>query len=310
MSRLYALDVGGSHLGCALVERGAIVARQTIPVPDARSWVALTPAIEAAFVRMGGGADGLAIAFPALVDPLGPRVLSTPRGKYEDAVGFDFVRWARARLGVEVRLELDGRMSLLGERHAGALIGVDDAVLLAIGTGIGTAALIGGALVRGRSGQASVLGGHVTVSLDGPLCICGNIGCAEAEASTWALPRLAAELGEAGAALRAAPVLDFETVFREARGGDTGAIRVRDHCLHVWSVAALTMVHAFDPAVVLVTGGVLRAADEILPAIRAHIARHGWIARGAPQVVAGTLGSDAALLGAEALFAQPLAIAA
>lgn len=308
MSRLYALDVGGSHLGCALVERGAIVARQTISVPDARSWVALTPAIEAAFARMGGGADGLAIAFPALVDPLGPRVLSTPRGKYEDAVGFDFAAWAHARLGVEVRIELDGRMALLGERHAGALIGVDDAVLLALGTGIGTAALIGGALVRGRSGQASVLGGHVTVSLDGPLCICGNIGCAEAEASTWALPRLAEQFD--ARSLRAAPVLDFETVFREARGGDTGAIRVRDHCLHVWSVAALTMVHAFDPAVVLVTGGVLRAADEILPAIRAHIARHGWIASGAPQVVAGTLGSDAALLGAEALFAQPLAIAA
>ena len=308
--RLYALDVGGSHIACALVEDGVILARETIPVMDARSWTALTPAIEAAFARLGRGGEALAIAFPALIDPATHRVTSTPKGKYEDAVGFDFVGWGRARLGVEVRLELDGRMALLGERHAGALVGVDDAVLLALGTGIGTAAIVGGQLVRGRSGQASVLGGHTTVALDGPLCICGNIGCAEALASTWALPRLVAELGAAGAALAAEPVPGFGAVFRLARGGDPGAVRLRDHCLNVWSVAALTMVHAYDPAVVLVTGGVLAAADEILPALRAHIARHGWIGAGAPHVLGGTLGSDAALLGAEALFGDRIARAA
>ena len=307
---LYALDVGGSHIACAVVGNGAVLARETIPVTDARSWTALTPAIEAAFARLGHGAEGLAIAFPALIDPATQRVTSTPRDKYEDAVGFDFAAWGRARLGVEVRLELDGRMALLGERHAGALVGIDDAVLIALGTGIGTAAIVGGALVRGRSGQASVLGGHTTVSLDGPICICGNIGCAEALASTWALPRLVAELGSAGAALAAEPVFGFEPLFRLAHGGDPGAVRLRDNCLRVWSIAALNMIHAYDPSVVLVTGGVLAAADEILPAVRARIARHGWVARGAPDVRAGMLGPNAALLGAEPLFGARPAIAA
>ena len=301
MSYLYAMDVGGSHLACALIEGGRIVARAERAVTDRRSFVALLPWIEEAFKAFGrSGVEKLAIAFPALIDPNAPSVLSTPKGKYEDAVGFDFAAWGRTHLDVEVRLELDGRMALLGERHAGALVGVDDAVLVALGTGIGTAAIIGGQLVRGRGGQASVLGGHTTLTLDGPLCICGNIGCAEAEASTWALPRLAARFN--AEALAAAPVLDFATTFRLAAAGDAGASRVRDHCLYVWSVTALNMVNAYDPAVVLVTGGVLAAAAHILPAIRVHIARHGWTSGGAPDVRAGILGADAALLGGEALW--------
>ena len=193
-------------------------------------------------------------------------------------------------------------MALLGERHAGALVGSDDAALLVLGTGIGTAAMIGGTLLRGRHFQAGCLGGHLSIGLDGAPCICGGVGCIEAEASTWALPRLVAAIGTDASALAGEPELDFEAVFRVARGGDPAAVAVRDHCVALWSVAVINLIHAYDPEIVLVTGGILAAVDDILPAMREHIRRYAWTPWGEPRLVVGSLGTNAALLGALPLW--------
>ena len=275
-------------------------ARRDIAVADPASWQAVVPAVEAAIAACGP-APRLAVAFPALVDARARRVVSTPRGKYVDAVDFDFGAWG-ARLGVDLRLDTDGRLALLGERAAGALQGVDDAVMLTIGTGIGSAVLSGGVLLRGR-GAAGVLAGHLSHAVGGPQCICGSVGCTEAYASGWALPALAAgHPGFGASALRHAAALDFATLFRLADAGDGLAATLRTQVIDHWSVAVLNAVHAYDPAVVVLGGGALAAAASILPPIRQFVDTHAW-RHGAPvAIVAATCGSDAALLGAPLLW--------
>ena len=305
MTRLYAIDVGGSHVACAIVENDRVLAREGFAIVTGAALGATLPRIEAILLGLAdqaGAAEGLTIAFPAIVDPGRGRVLATPAGKFEDAVDIDFSAWSAARLGVAMRIELDARMALLGERYAGALAGSDDAALLTLGTGIGTAAMIGGTLLRGRHFQAGCLGGHLSLGIDGAPCICGGVGCIEAEASTWALSRLAAAIGIADSALAREPALDFEAVFRLARTSDPAAIGLRDHCVALWSVAVVNLIHAYDPEVVLVTGGVLAAVDDILPPMREHVRRHSWTPWGQPRLTVGSLGADAALLGAVPLW--------
>jgi len=148
--------------------------------------------------------------------------------------------------------------------------------------------VIDGRVVRGRSGHAGILGGHVTVDLDGPVCQCGNVGCAEAVASTWALARDAAS-----GAIKLGPELT-------GRLADRGTIGIRDlietrdeaepaaildRYLRTWAAAIVAQCHAFDPEVVIVTGGVMRSADLLLPALRERVHADLWSSSFRPPFV-------------------------
>ena len=309
MVKALAVDLGGSHAACALVADREIVAVETVPLESARGLGGALPSIAAALERAASGVGvpvtacaGLAFGFCGLVDSDAGRVLST-NAKYDDAPGLDLPAWCRESLGLPLRIENDARLALLGERHAGAARGTDDAVMMTLGTGIGGVAMIGGRLLRGRHFQAGVLGGHLVADFEGRPCTCGGVGCVEAEASTWALPGLCREApGFAASALARRERLDFEGLFDCAAEGDAVAVAVRDRCLGVWAAGAVAMVHAWDPEVLLVGGGVMRSAAAVLPAIEARVHRHAWTPWGKVSVRAAALGERAALLGAVPLL--------
>jgi len=214
------------------------------------------------------------------------------------------VEWCEETIGAPLHIENDARLALLGERHAGAARGVDDVVMMTLGTGVGGVAMIDGRLLQGRHGQAGLLGGHLGATIDGRPCTCGSRGCVEAEASTWALPEICRGwAGFAQSALSRARCLDFETLFSRATDGDRMARGIPDRCLRVWGAGAVSMVHAWDPELVVIGGGVMRGAGEVLPFVREHVRRHAWTPWGQVTVRAAELGEQAALLGAVPLVA-------
>jgi glucokinase len=304
-----AVDLGGSHAACAVVADREVAAFETVSLEPAGGLAGALPSIAAALERAASRAGvavsecaGLAFGFCGLVDSDAGRVLST-NGKYDDAPGLDLPAWCRESLGLPFRIENDARLALLGERHAGAARGTDDAVMMTLGTGIGGVAMIGGRLLRGKHFQAGVLGGHLVADFEGRPCTCGGVGCVEAEASTWALPGLCREApGFAASALARRERLDFEGLFQCAAEGDAVAVAVRDRCLGVWAAGAVAMVHAWDPEVLVVGGGVMRSAAAVLPAIEARVHRHAWTPWGKVAVRAAALGEQAALLGAVPLL--------
>ena len=135
------------------------------------------------------------------------------------------------------------------------------------------------------------------------MCSCGNIGCVEAEASTWALPLLCAEHpGYHASPLSAISAIGFEELFFFANTGDGCSIDIRDHCLKVWAAAAVSYVHAYDPELIVFGGGVLSVADQIIPPIRAYIDAHAWTPWGKVKIRSAALGNEASLLSAAPLF--------
>jgi glucokinase len=300
-----AVDLGGSHAACAVVDEARVLARRSVSLEAARGLAGALPLLADALLAAASaagvapeGCAGLALGFCGLVDPVAGRVLST-NAKYDDAPSLDLAGWCREALGLPFRIENDARLALLGERAAGAARGFDDVVVMTLGTGIGGVAMIEGRLLRGRHLQAGVLGGHLVAAFDGRRCTCGARGCVEAEASTWALPEIVRAIpGFEQSALARAARLDFEAVFASAAAGDAVAVAARDRCLEVWAAGAVAMVHAWDPEVLVVGGGVMRRAGEVLPAIEARVHGHAWTPWGKVGVRAAALGEDAALLGA------------
>src|SRR5207237_817236 len=79
------------------------------------------------------------------------------------------------RLDLPVRVENDATSAAWAERQVGAARGLDDVVLVTLGTGIGGGVVAGGVLQRGAHGFAGEVG-HMVVDPDGPECPCGKRG--------------------------------------------------------------------------------------------------------------------------------------
>jgi glucokinase len=304
-------DIGGTRIKLALMRDQSVLTQRTLTAHSNQGLAPQLPRIAEAFHSMSREARiarsdwaALAAAFPSLIDPKTDRVV-TSYGKYEDAPRIDLAHWAREALGVPVWVENDARMALLGEWQAGAGRGCDDLVIVTLGTGLGTAALTEGQLVRGKHGQAGVLGGHLTVRQGGRPCVCGNRGCAEAEASTSVLKAIATELSDYSvSALRFADVIDYAAVFRLAREGDPCAVTLRTHAIEIWSSLIVNLIHAYDPERVIVSGGIMAGAIDFFADLQRSVLACVHTPWGQVSIVPGRLGDAAALFGGEYLIRQ------
>jgi glucokinase len=306
-----SLDMGGSHIGCAVVRDRKIMAHTSIATTAAHGLAPLLPEIRSTLNALlressvtAADCSGVAIGFPGIVDFRTATIHSTLK-KYEDAVHLDLAAWCRNAFDLPLRMENDARMALLGEQYAGSARGHEDVIMMTLGTGIGGAAMIHGHLLRGKHAQAGCLGGHLPVDFNGRECACGNIGCAEAEASGWSMPLVAREWpGFSASSLSDIPHLGFKQLFEHADHGDTVAQAVLDRCLKVWGSNAVANIHAYDPDVVIIGGGAIKSGDRIIASVQSYVDAHVWTGGIRPQVRAAQLGNLAGLLGAIPLISE------
>jgi glucokinase len=195
------------------------------------------------------------------------------------------------RLGTTVVLENDANAAALGEKWIGAGKGVDDLVLLTLGTGIGGGIIAGGRVLHGHVGMAGEIG-HITVVPDGNPCGCGNRGCLEKHASATAISGMAKVIG-LGADLTS------EQVYNLAVAGDEKAKRIFEAMGRYLGVALATLVNIFNFPLYLLSGGPLPAWDFFAPAMldearwRSFTFRHTET-----KVEKAILGNEAGLFGA------------
>jgi glucokinase len=308
--KVLAIDFGGTHAACGLVEDRTLLASETFDANRA-SLASVLPTVAATFQKLVQRESlalqdfsGIAAGFAGIVDSRIGRIVGT-NAKYEDGPQIDLNAWSLQALGLPMRIENDARMALLGEAFAGAANGFTDVVMMTLGTGIGGVAMIEGKLLRGKHAQAGCLGGHIPVLFTGRTCTCGAIGCAEAEASGWSLPLVVKDWpGIAQSALAKYSNIGFKELFEESARGDGIAVAIRDRCLNVWAVDAVGLVHAYDPEIILIGGGVMKSAKVIIPYVEQYVHKHAWTPWGKVQVRAAALGNNAGLLGAVPLFSE------
>jgi glucokinase len=269
------IDFGGSEIKLGVLDRGAPVAAATVPTGAGDLEAAAAAATELiAASPVPPLAAGIAV--PGVVDRAAGRLVKA-HDKHPRLDGFDLVAWARTAFGLPAVIENDARAALVGETAAGSAAGARDAVLMTLGTGIGTAALMDGAVLRGAHDHAGILGGHLTVDLDAPPCNCGNVGCAESIAGAWALRRDLAARGDA--------VTDVEEMLAAAESGDAAATTLRDRAVRAWGATAVSLCHAYDPDVVILSGGIMRAGSAVASPIEAYVAAHLWTSSHRPSFV-------------------------
>ena len=176
------VDVGGTRIKAGLVdEHGTVVHaarhdtpdRTTLPrvVEDAivhavTELLARPEAVERGVAGVGIGAAGFVAADRGTV-VFAPH-LSWRNEPLQDKVA--------ARLGVPVVVDNDANAAAWAEHRFGAAREESHLLMVTLGTGIGGAVLVDGALQRGRNGLAGEFG-HMVVVPEGRRCECGNRGC-------------------------------------------------------------------------------------------------------------------------------------
>lgn len=297
-------DLGGTRLKIGVVEDGVLREGRTIKSRSDAPLSKHLPEILNVFQSLLTKLDkqfsdcaGVGFGFPSLVDTRLNRIKCNS-GKFPDATNLDLNTWCESEMGLPFIIENDARASAIGEWQYGAARGCTGVVMLTLGTGIGSGVIERNAPLRGVHGQAGNYCGHLSYRPGPDQCHCGSTSCFEAAASTWTLPARARRIrGFGQSRIAKADTIDYATVFQAATDGDCVAQELRDGAMAVWGELCVTVIHGFDPDVVVVGGGVMGSADLIIPSLQAYVNEHAVMPGYQIEIVPSLLGDAAALLG-------------
>jgi glucokinase len=303
---VYALgvDIGGTAVKAAVVGSGGELGEK-FQAPSPHRIEELRDFFRTAVEKANVPLAGVGVACKGIIDAESSRINRLPGDLHflQGRVLQDFVSG-----NLPVRADNDARAALVAEVLWGAARCRRNVVLVTLGTGVGGAAMVDGVILHGAAGIAGHFG-HMTVDVHGGLCMCGNHGCLETRFSSRAIESdYFAHLHRAASATLPTGldghIPDTEAIFRAAANGDESAQCVLERALEYLGAAVVSLLHAFDPEVLILGGNVAQAGDQVLGPVRAAIARNscGMLGREVPVVLQSVVGYGGVLGAAGLVF--------
>ncbi|PRY50780.1 glucokinase [Knoellia remsis] len=294
------VDVGGTRIKSVLCDAdGSVLLSRTDITPsrpgegivDVVADVVAALTADAASSGHDGTVGAVGVVVPGIVDEAKGLASFSANLGWRDLPLRDRLS---ERLGVPATLGHDVRAGLLAEHRLGAAQGVADVLFVPLGTGIASALLVHGTVVRGNDWTGEI--GHVTVDPGGPRCGCGRLGCLEAVASAGAIGRAWRDAGHDGDAVDLVRTLDDPAA-------DSGS---RSDARQIWATAIDALVRVLASAcaaagtrLVLVGGGLVLAGDVLLTPLREGLT--AALGHDQTTTAPAALGDRAAALGASLL---------
>ncbi|MFC4117101.1 ROK family protein [Nonomuraea zeae] len=285
------VDVGGTYTKWAALDGDTVTASGTVPTPPGpdetvKLAASLAPHAEAIGIGLPGHVDrdtGTALFVP------------NPPGDWD---GYPVAARLRELAGVPVSVVNDARAFARAELELGAARGLADVLFAVLGTGVGGAVALRGAVLAGPRDNLGELG-HLTVSPGGSACCCGNRGCLETFAAGPGIVRAFSPGTVAAGTVAAGTVAE---VAEAARAGDGRAVEAFERAGWALGVALGDAAALLGVGSVVVGGGVSGALDLMRSALHAELARRRPLI-GDLAVLPAALGPLAGAIGA-ALFGR------
>jgi predicted NBD/HSP70 family sugar kinase len=295
---IVGVDLGGTKLAVAIADMtGSLVAEETVatrPEGGRRVIEQIVELCRQVASQAGAPWEKIRLAvvgMPGVVDPATGFVQFAP-----NIPGFDRLR-VQEELGsglrVEVVVENDVNLAVLGERWCGAGRGVDDLVFIALGTGVGQGIVHDGKLVRGARGAAGEIG-YLPLGYEPFSEQAITVGAFESSVASRAIVASYEERSGQGATVR--------EIFDRAEAGEEPALEVLDELASRLALGVAATSALLDPDRVIF-GGSIGGRIELVERVRAVLPR---CMRRPPEVEASSLGSRAGVVGALALGLEQL----
>lgn len=298
------IDIGGTKIAGGVVdESGGIVEKLRVDTPVDTSDLADAVVDMARHFAATHDVAAVGVAAAGFIDRDRATVIHAPNIAWRNEPLKAIIE---SRLDVPVTIENDANAAGWAEFRFGAGRGVENMVMLTLGTGVGGAIVLDGELFRGGHGIAAELG-HTRFTRDGRPCGCGQNGCLEQYASGRALQREAnaiadeGGIGEGLASVRAEKgSLSGPAVSRLVLAGDPGAIEALRRVATALGEACGGFQAVLDPELFVIGGGVAQLGEDLLGPVRIayETSLPGYGDRPVAEFAIAQLVNDAGLIGA------------
>jgi glucokinase len=197
------------------------------------------------------------------------------------------------------KIENDAKCAALGEYYFGAHQGIDNYILVALGTGVGSGVVMNGKLFIGARGNGTEIG-HIPTHTGKTL---------EEHVGLKNLVRYAKELLAADlkykSSLHDAVEIDPKLIQDHAEKGDQIALEVYQHAGRVLGEAMVGVIRVLDLNNILLGGGISPAIELMKPSMLEVLNKHlPTYYTHDLQIKQASLSNDAGLLGAAALILE------
>lgn len=313
------IDLGGTNVKAALVERGEGATNQTHRATDAEKGPDHVIDVMVDLVQeMWSHAPedditGIGIGAPGNINWERTTLSYPPNLHGWDSINLQDEMQKRLGALVPIIVENDANVAGLGSAHYGAGRPHDSFIMLTLGTGVGGAIIHNNKIFRGTTGSAGEIG-HMSIDYEGPVDRSGVAGSIEAYLGQNHLSQHARErlLNDDTTILHqmAGPELEYLTpkmLHDAAIRGDQSAIDILSWAGHKLGWVISSVVHLLDIRKFIVGGGVSAAGDYILGPARKAIQQSVMPGmRSGIEIIQETLGNQVGILGAAHLIFQYL----
>lgn len=306
------IDLGGTNTVLGIVDaQGSILAKKKMPTtghPSLESYIDKLAETYFAMLR------GLPEDIKVIGAGVGAPCANQTTGCIEGATNLPWkgtiplASLLSKATGIPVSISNDANAAAAGERMFGAARGIDNFIMLTLGTGVGGGIVCDGHLLSGSRGFAAELG-HVTLGegFDRD-CPCGRKGCLQMYAQAGGVVQTALEMLDSSpddSVLRQIKpeMLTPLEITLAARNGDKIAKETYRLTGEVLGKGVANFLAITDPDAIILFGGVSKAGDLLIGPMRESMERNAlFLYKNRIRILVSQLpDADAAILGAAAL---------
>lgn len=302
---IIGVDLGGTQIRAACLddELNILARRETLTLADEGQDAVIgriTDLIQAVWPD-NASVSGIGVSSPGPLDPVTGVVLAPP-----NLPGWHHVPLAdrlRAAFDVPAYVGNDANVAVLAEVARGAAQGCKHVIYITLSTGIGGGILIDGRLLLGHGGFAVEVGSMMMI-------VDGAATRYEAAAAGPAMAQQARERIEQGTDSMMDDMvagdlaqLTAKIVGEAAQQGDPLAVEIVERAGRVIGLGLTSLLHLFNPEMIVIGGGVSRIGDLLFEpmhaAIREYVIYDGYVNK--LRIEMAALGEDVGLVGGAAL---------
>jgi glucokinase len=307
------VDLGGTKIQTVILRDGSIVGQARVPTPQtgvAEDVIAaIAGTVRESQRQAGSGAiRRLGIGTPGEIDiEAGAVLLAANVPGFSERVELG-PKLSAALDGVEVRVDNDVRVAVLGEHTRGAGRPFRDMLGVWVGTGVGGGLILDGELHDGRGAAGEI--GHTVVKPGGRTCSCGRKGCLEAYAGRGRLEARARRLVARGQKTDLFRIMKSRGQTRLSSGvyaraldkGDAMAATLIEEAAWALGVGLASAQNLLDLEAIVVGGGLGdRLGQPFVDRIVHHMQPHLFAPESPPAVLPTELGDLSGAVGAAVL---------
>lgn len=304
------IDIGGTNTVFGIVDRaGNVLGKGSIKTKGDYNFDAYLDRLHTALTALmrekgvEGKIRGIGIGAPAANYHTG-EIANAANLNWGDRV--PVAKLVSEKFGLPVTITNDANAATMGEMVYGVAKGMQDFVMITLGTGVGSGIVSNGKLIYGHDGLAGELG-HVIVDRKGRQCGCGRKGCLETYCSSTGVVRTAREFlqSDKPSSLRQIDPekLTSKDVYDAAMAGDEMANEIFEYTGRMLGEALADFTAFSSPEAFVLFGGLMKSGDLLMkPLKKAFDESLLFIYEDKPKILVSTLNEDdGAVLGASAL---------